>query len=138
MAIVVDEYGGTAGLVTLEDLHRGARRRDRRRVRRRRAVTSSALPDGDAAGSTAGRPIDEVNELLGLELPDGDWDTVGGFVFSTLGHVPAQGEAVEIDGWRFTAEQVEGRRIRRVRVSLASPKSDSVEPTESEAHRTGS
>ena len=53
-----------------------------------------------------------------LELPDDDWETVAGFLFGTLEHVPDTGESVTRDGWRFTATEVTGRRIRRVRVSL--------------------
>ena len=62
--------------------------------------------------------VSDLGDLLELELPDEDWDTVAGFVFGTLGHVPVPGESVELDGWRFAAETVEGRRIRQVRVSL--------------------
>jgi CBS domain containing-hemolysin-like protein len=62
-------------------------------------------------------PLDEVNELIAADLPDGDWDTVGGLLYSELGHVPTQGESVQVDGRRLTAEKVEGRRIERVRIS---------------------
>ena len=61
--------------------------------------------------------ISDFNEQFDLELPDEDWDTVGGFVFATLEHVPRIGESIDFDGWKFVAEEVEGRRIRRVRVS---------------------
>jgi CBS domain containing-hemolysin-like protein len=66
--------------------------------------------------------IDEVNELIDGDLPEGDWDTVGGFVFNLLGHVPTEGEAVEHDGYRLAAEKVQGRRIGRVRITTAAPK----------------
>ena len=62
--------------------------------------------------------ISDLNELLDLGLPDDDWETVAGFLFGTLEHVPDMGESVTRDGWRFTATEVKGRRIRRVRVSL--------------------
>jgi CBS domain containing-hemolysin-like protein len=62
-------------------------------------------------------PLDEVNDLLAADLPEGDWDTVGGLVYSELGHVPHQGESVEVDGRRLMAEKVDGRRIERVRIS---------------------
>tara|TARA_Y100000815_G_scaffold145905_1_gene132052 strand:- start:383 stop:592 length:210 start_codon:yes stop_codon:yes gene_type:complete len=64
-------------------------------------------------------PIDELNDLLGETLPDGDWDTVGGLIFDALGHVPEVGEAVEVAGRRFEVEQVEGRRITRVRIGVS-------------------
>ncbi len=62
--------------------------------------------------------VDEVNALLEGELPeDGDWDSVGGLVYHLLGHVPAEGEAVSVEGYRLSAEKVQGRRIGRVRIT---------------------
>ena len=115
MAIVVDEYGGTAGLVTLEDLIEELVGEivDEFDIE---DPLLEPLPNGDWRVS-ARMPLDEVNALLRLELPEGDWDTVGGLVFNVLGHVPAEGEAVEIDGHRLRAERVEGRRIGKVRIS---------------------
>jgi CBS domain containing-hemolysin-like protein len=55
--------------------------------------------------------------LLDAELPEGDWDTVGGLVYGLLGHVPTEGETVDCDRRRLTAERVQGRRIGRVRIS---------------------
>ena len=89
MAIVVDEYGGTAGLVTMEDLLEEivGEITDEYDVDE---PTVERLPNG--ALRVPGRtPIDEVNELLDVELPDDEWDTVGGLVFNTLGHVPGRG-----------------------------------------------
>jgi CBS domain containing-hemolysin-like protein len=115
MAIVVDEYGGTAGLVTLEDLIEELVGEivDEFDVD---DPLLEPLPNGDWRVN-ARMSLDEVNELLRLELPEGDWDTVGGLVFNMLGHVPSEGEAVEIDGHRLRAERVEGRRIGRVRIT---------------------
>ncbi|MDQ6928814.1 MAG: hypothetical protein M3159_09195, partial [Actinomycetota bacterium] len=67
---------------------------------------------------------DELNELLQMEFPQGDWDTVGGLIFNLLGHVPTEGEAVEFDGRRLRAEKVQGRRIGRVRISKLAPAAD--------------
>ena len=63
--------------------------------------------------------MSEINELLDTRIPDDDWDTIGGFVFNTLGHVPAIGDSIEHDGWRLIAEEIEGRRIRRLRIVVA-------------------
>ncbi len=117
-AIVVDEYGGTAGLVTLEDLIEElvGEIEDEYDVEE---PPVERLTDGDVR-VTARMPIDEVNELLGAELPEGDWDTVGGLVYGLLGHVPTEGETVESEGRRLTAERVQGRRIGRVRISQAA------------------
>jgi CBS domain containing-hemolysin-like protein len=119
MAIVVDEYGGTAGLVTLEDLIEELVGEivDEYDVEE---PSIEPLPDGDVRVN--GRmPIDEVNELTHAHLPEGDWDTVAGLVFNLLGHVPTEGEAVEFNGHRLRAEKVQGRRIGRVRITRLSP-----------------
>ncbi len=115
IAIVVDEYGGTAGLVTLEDLIEELVGEivDEFDVEE---PNIEALTGG-AYRVNARMPVDEVNELLGADFPEGDWDTIGGFVFNLLGHVPSEGEAVEHDGHRLAAEKVQGRRIGRVRIT---------------------
>ena len=115
MAIVVDEYGGTAGLVTLEDLIEELVGEivDEYDVEE---PSVESLAGGDVRVN-ARMPIDELNELLDTELPEGDWDTVGGLVFNLLGHVPVEGESVEFDGHRLRAEKVQGRRIGRVRIT---------------------
>jgi len=60
--------------------------------------------------------VDEVNELLGAELPTGDWDSIGGLVLAISGHVPSEGESVEVNGHLLVAEKVQGRRIGSVRI----------------------
>ncbi len=119
MAIVVDEYGGTAGLVTLEDLIEElvGEILDEYDVEEAKV---EPLANGDVRVN-ARMPIDEINELLSVEFPQGDWDTVGGFVFNLLGHVPVEGESVDYDGRRLRAERVQGRRIGRVRISRFHP-----------------
>jgi putative hemolysin len=119
MAIVVDEYGGTAGLVTLEDLIEELVGEivDEYDVEE---APVEPLPDG-AVRVNARMPIDELNDLLQAEFPEGDWDTVGGLIFNLLGHVPTEGESVDYDGHRLRAEKVQGRRIGRVRISRVAP-----------------
>jgi putative hemolysin len=123
LAMVVDEFGGTAGLVTLEDLIEElvGEITDEYDVEE---VPTEKLDDGSLVVN-ARMPVDEVNELLEeqrqSELPEGeDWDTVGGLLYSLLGHVPSEGECAEVDGHRLTAEVVQGRRIGRVRISVPS------------------
>ena len=65
-------------------------------------------------------PIDELSEVLGAPLPNGDWDTVGGLIFNTLGHVPDEGETLAVEGWELLVERVTGRRIARVIVKPVS------------------
>ena len=117
LAIVVDEHGGTAGLVTMEDLLEEVVGEIEDEFDQ---VEPLAQPLAGGGLRVHGRmPIDELNDLLGETLPDGDWDTVGGLIFDALGHVPEVGEAVEVAGRRFEVEQVEGRRITRVRIGVS-------------------
>jgi putative hemolysin len=60
--------------------------------------------------------LDDLAAILGTARPEGDWSTVGGLIFNTLGYLPVEGEAVDVDGHRFVVERVQGRRIARVRV----------------------
>ena len=114
LALVVDEYGSLTGLVTLEDLLEEivgeiVDEYDRE--------DPNVEPAGNGKFRVNGRlPVDELNELLGVDLPQEDWDSVGGLMMGVLGRVPSQGQQVEVRGIRFTAEQVTGRRIGKVLV----------------------
>ncbi len=118
LAVVVDEFGGTAGLVTLEDLIEELVGEivDEFDVEEK---PFERLESGELSVS-ARLPVDEVNEMIDGRLPEGPWDTVGGLVFDLLGHVPAAGEAVTVDGLRLVADRVNGRRIERVRIAVNS------------------
>ncbi len=121
LSIVVDEYGGTAGLVTLEDLIEElvgeiVDEYDVEEPPYERRDDGSLVVNGRMA-------VDDADDLLGAQLPQGAWDTVGGLVLDLAGHVPAEGEAVEADGFRLVAERVQGRRIGRVRIT-ALPAAD--------------
>jgi len=118
MAIVVDEYGGTAGLVTMEDLIEELVGEIVDEFDREEPMVEP-LPDGGVLVQ-AQMAVDEVNELLGLDLPEGDWDTLGGLVFHLAGHVPVEGEIVESAGRRLHVEQVKGRRIATIRIDKAA------------------
>ncbi len=114
MAVVVDEYGGTAGLVTLEDLLEELVGDivDEFDVEE---PTVERLDDGSVLVS-ARYSVDDADDLLGAELPQGPWDTVGGLMLDLVGRVPDPGDSVEVDGFRLTALDVRGRRIGRVRI----------------------
>jgi putative hemolysin len=114
MAIVVDEYGGTAGLVTLEDLIEELVGEITDEFDIDDPIVEP-LPGGGIRVH-ARTPLDEVNDLLGARLPEGDWDTVGGLVYDRIGHVPVEGESVDVPGWRLTAQRIQGRRIGRVSI----------------------
>jgi CBS domain containing-hemolysin-like protein len=114
MAVVINEYGGTAGLVTLEDLIEELVGEivDEFDVEE---PPLERFPSGEA--TVSGRMVvTEANELFDANLPTGAWDTVGGLLFDLLGHVPQQGESVDIAGLRLVADRVKGRRIERVRI----------------------
>jgi putative hemolysin len=114
MAIVVDEYGGTSGLVTLEDLIEELVGEITDEFDIDDPIVEP-LPGGGIRVH-ARTPVDEVNDLLGARLPEGDWDTVGGLVYDRIGHVPVEGEWVDVPGWRLTALRIQGRRIGRVSI----------------------
>ena len=115
IAVVVDEYGGTAGIITLEDLIE--------------EVIGDIRDEYDAPGDEALRfrggeveadgllNLDEVRGQTGVRLPDGPYETLAGFVMAALGHVPRLGEAVEADGHRLEVSELDGRRVARVRVT---------------------
>jgi CBS domain containing-hemolysin-like protein len=115
MAIVVDEYGGTAGVVTLEDVIEELVGEIVDEYDREETMLEP-LAGGDLR--VDGRlPVEELNSLVHAELPEGDWDSVGGLMFHLLGHIPVEGESVSIDLLELRADRVQGRRISRVRVS---------------------
>jgi CBS domain containing-hemolysin-like protein len=114
MVIVIDEYGGTSGLVTIEDLLEEivgeiADEYDREEP------NVEPLPNGDYLVN-ARLSINEVNELLDVELPATEWDSIGGLLFNLVGDVPREGQEVEFQGLTLRAERVQGRRVGRVRI----------------------
>ena len=114
LAIVVDEYGGTAGLVTLEDL---IEELVGEIVDEYDVEEPPLLPlEGGGVSVSARLGVDELNDELHATLPTGSWDTVGGLVFGMLGKVPREGESIDVGNFRLVAERVEGNRIVRVRV----------------------
>jgi len=126
LAIVVDEYGGNAGLVTLEDLlEELVGEIDDEFDRADEPL--HVLPGGDVlvVGSFN---LGDLNERLDVALPEGDWDTVGGLVFSHLGRVPVVGDSVELDGVRLVVERIDGRRVTRVRVVAPPSVDEDAEP----------
>ena len=116
LAVVADEYGSITGMITLEDcleelVGEIVDEYDHEEVE----ITT--LPNGDLVvlGSTS---VSDVNDKLSTHIPDEEWDSIGGFVFGTLEHVPSVGEFVDFEGWRFRVAELKGRRIQKVRVSL--------------------
>ena len=117
--IVVDEYGGTAGLVTLEDVLEELVGE----IVDEFDIEEAAVETIDAnTFEVSGRmPIDEVDDLLDAEMPKGSWDTIGGLLLDEVGGVPEEGESAEVAGFRLTAQVVDGRRIERLRIERLDP-----------------
>ncbi len=117
IAIVADEYGDIAGLVTLEDcleelVGEIVDEYDAEEHDIERFGDGTLLVDG-------GLNIGDVADELGIDIPNEDFDSVGGFVFSALERVPEPGDAIDCEGFAFVVESVEGRRVRRVRITPA-------------------
>ena len=136
MAVVVDEYGGTAGIVTMEDLLEAivGNIQDEYDNEDEEIVEVSEnvfTIDGTAY-------IEEVNELVGDIIPEGDYDTLGGFLISRLGYLPKDGDMTEVEfkNLKFTILNVEDRRIGKIRVEI-TPKeeTDGDEPDDKEKER---
>lgn len=123
LAIVQDEYGGTAGLVSIEDLLeelvgdiQDEYDQDDPDAQRSALVSldsQNTLVDGRMA-------IDDLNEQMGLSLPRDDFDTVGGYVFGIFGRQPSEGESVRCGDLEFTVTKSDGRRIQEVRLTRCS------------------
>ncbi len=116
MAIVIDEYGGTAGLVTIEDLLEEifGEIRDEHDLEREpvRIVEEGAFI------VDAGISADDLGERLGVELPEGDFDSLGGFILDRLGRLPEVGDSLSWRGLEFRVEEMRGNRIRSVRITV--------------------
>ena len=130
IAVVVDEYGGTAGLVTLEDVLE--------------SIVGNIQDEYDDEAEEISRidertfrldgatDVEDVEDLTGVALPEGEYDTVAGFVIRQLGYLPQEGETPEVEyrGLRFTVEEVEDRRIATLQVKIE--RSEDGEGTEGE------
>jgi CBS domain containing-hemolysin-like protein len=128
LAVVVDEYGGTAGVVTLEDVVEeivGDVSDEHDRFR----VTGREMTDGSWTVPGLWRP-DEVRERLGAPVPDGPaYETTGGYVMAELGRVPEVGDSVDLPGWRVSVLAMDGMRVDRLR--FEKTESDETEGEES-------
>jgi CBS domain containing-hemolysin-like protein len=123
-AVVVDEYGGVAGVLTAKDLLSAlvGELRDEMDVSEEPGIVrvdqTRWLVDG-------GVGIDELHEVTGLELPEGEYVTLGGFLFDAFGHIPEVGESLERDGWELRVAEMERRRVSKV---VAAKEEEAAEP----------
>jgi putative hemolysin len=116
MAIVVDEYGGTAGLATLEDLLEELVGEIHDEFDPDDEAVAEDAATGDIVVNDPSVNVDDLNEDHGLELPEGDWDSLGGLVYATLGRVPEVGDDLSIEGYQLKVERMDARRIAQVRI----------------------
>lgn len=135
MAIVVDEYGGTAGLVTLEDLLetivgniQDEYDNEDEEIAKINETTFTV------EGTTS---IDEIDDIVGAELPEGDYDTIAGFVISLLGFLPKDGDlnTAEYKNLRFTVLSVEDRRIGKIKIEIMPSEQKDGNSREKDAER---
>jgi CBS domain containing-hemolysin-like protein len=116
LAIVVDEYGGTAGLVTLEDLLEEIVGEIQDELEDDDVQTVVQLPDG-AVLAVGKAEIEDIEEMLDVEIGDDEFETVGGMAFVHLGYVPKPGESFDRDGLRVEVLEADERRVHRVRIT---------------------
>jgi magnesium and cobalt transporter len=119
LTIVVDEYGGSTGIVTLEDIVEeivGEIQDEHDRT----PASVDRLPDGSYLAA-ARTNIDELNEALDWTLPKHDYETVAGLVLATLGRIPRTGEEFQIPGYTITVMEADARRVGTVKIAPTPP-----------------
>ena len=119
---MVDEYGGTAGLVTIEDIMEEVfgeilDEYDKEALLVKKLDDNSYILDARV-------PIDDLNELLGTTFEDDGYESLGGMIYSLMGRIPHQQDAAELSGYRFTVEQVRAQRILYVKVEPLEDQGD--------------
>jgi len=131
MAIVIDEYGGTAGLITIEDLVEEIVGEIQDEYDPDEEAEYEKISDDEYLFDAAIH-LDDVSELLDVHLPDEESDTLGGYVLGVLGRVPLGGEVFQDKGLEIKVESITGRRIRKVRVRRLPPPAEPTDTDEAE------
>ena len=131
LAVVVDEYGGTSGLVTMEDVIEEIVGEIQDEYDQEEHPEAKVTVGGEGTLVDARMPLTDLNEQLGLKLPMTDFDTLGGFVFSLFGRPPEVGERVAYESQEFIVEALEGLRLQKIRVVVRSTAPPTPEPAPS-------
>ncbi|MDY6930347.1 MAG: hemolysin family protein [Halobacteriota archaeon] len=130
MAIIIDEYGGTSGLLTIEDIIE--------------EIVGNIFDEYDAGEEEvkiidentfiidSRMHIDELAQLMKCDIPEGDFDTAGGFVFDLFDRVPEQGEKIKFENHEISIEKIDKRRMKKIRVKKIKPKGHYYNPEEPE------
>ncbi len=116
LAVVVDEYGGTAGIITIEDLLEEIFGEIQDETDKEEEQKIIPHPQGDGWLVDARLHIDEANNDLPLEIPSGEFDTIGGLVFDRIGHLPVVGDQAFIDDYIFRVHDMDGHRISKLEI----------------------
>ena len=128
IAIVVDEYGGVAGLVTIEDVLEQIVGDIEDEYDFDETEDNIIREKEDVFRVKAGTEIDDFNQALGAHFSDEEFDTVGGLVVSRFGHLPKRGESVKFDGFQFSILRADSRRLHASRVTRLPPEEDAQLP----------
>jgi CBS domain containing-hemolysin-like protein len=134
-AVVVDEYGGVAGVLTVKDLieplvgQLSDEFDDDEEPEIVRVDVNRWLIDGRTS-------VDEVHERLGIDLPEGEYVTIGGYLFDGFGHIPTEGEQLTVDGWELRVVELEKRRIAKVLARREPPTQEAPPPSDQSEEQT--
>lgn len=128
IAIAIDEYGGTAGLITMEDVVEEVVGEIIDEYDKE--IKLFEIAEDNAVIADAIISIDEINEILNIEIPENGFETLGGFIFDLLGRVPKKGEKIKYQNFQMIIEQVVKNRIRRVKIIKELPQNESNIPDE--------
>ena len=128
IAIVVDEYGGVAGLVTIEDVLEQIVGDIEDEYDFDETEDNIIRENEGVFRVKAGTEIEDFNQMLGAHFSDEEFDTVGGLVVSRFGHLPKRGESVNFDGFQFSVLRADSRRLHAVRVTRLPPEEDAQLP----------
>jgi putative hemolysin len=125
MAIVVDEYGGTAGLATIEDMVEEIVGEIQDEYDTEEPLVQEMGPDEYLCDARLG--VDDANKLTGLEIPEGDFDTLGGFIYDRLGAIPKVGDQVIVGDVSITVASIQGLRPLKLQICRRTDAADAVE-----------
>ena len=130
LAIVADEYGGTAGIITIEDIIEEIVGEIQDEHDNEQSLIS--VLDENTLAVDARLEIEKLEKHLGMEFPEGDFESVGGFIIHLLGKIPAKGERITFKGLEMTVQSADERKIYKITITRPAPSDDSLEESPGE------